>query len=429
MPNFEPSVADAASVVDRVFRRERRALLASLIRHCGGDFALAEDALQESFAAALEHWDRDGVPANPAGWIATTARRKAIDRVRRDENFDRKQSTITQIERSRAVRLPDSEVERTIKDNELRLLFTCCHPALSLDARVALTLKTVAGLSTPEIASAFLVSEATMAQRIVRAKRKIKSAGIPYSTPSAAELGPRLSGVQSVLYLIFNEGYASATDTRLVRSELCKEAIRLGRLLMRLVPDEPEVQGLLALMLLHDARSASRVDSEGRFVGLEYQDRKTWDRTQIATGAALLSRAARHRVAGPYQFQAAIALEHAQAPTSEDTNWRRISILYEELLRVSPGPVIALNRAVAVAMWTEPKVGIAMLDDAQLRRDLDQYYLYHAARADLLRRNGQPQEAADAYRRALEICKSPVQREYLEQRLRDLADPSATLGA
>lgn len=410
-------VIDPSHALDTVFREDRRALLASLIRHCGGDFALAEDALQEAFAVAVEHWTAEGVPANPAGWVATTARRRAIDRVRRDENFERKQPTITQIERSRAVRLPDSQVEQVIKDDELRLLFTCCHPALSLEARVALTLKAVAGLSTPEIASAFLVTEATLSQRIVRAKRKIKSAKIPYKAPTADELGPRLSGVLSVVYLIFNEGYSSATDTRLVRSELCAEAIRLGRLIMRLVPDEPEVQGLLALMLLHDARRDSRVDEQGRFVGLEHQDRSLWHQETIASGAAILERAARHKSVGPYQLQAAIALEHCKARDSKATDWRRISVLYDQLLRVSPSPVIALNRAVAVAMWGGPEVGLKLLDDEQLRIDLEGYYLYHAARADLYRRLERYSEAEVAYVEALSHCPSPVQKAYLNGRL------------
>jgi len=396
-------------------------VVATLIR-ATGDWDLAEECAQDAFATALPRWRRDGVPRNPGAWLTTTARNRAVDRLRRATTGAAKLQEAAQHSSPDEPSDANMDVETSgIEDDRLRLIFTCCHPALALDAQVALTLRTLVGLTTPEIARAFLLPEATMAQRLVRAKRKIRNAGIPYRVPPAHLLPERTIAVLAVLYLLFNEGYAATTGANLVRRNLCAEAIRLARMLTELMPDEPEAVGLLALMLLHDARRDGRVDTEGNLIPLDEQDRGQWDTGVIAEASALLERALRRRQPGPYQIQAAIAACHATAPDAAATDWAEIAALYGELARIAPSPVVELNRAVAVAMADGPLAGLALVDEIDASGQLAGYHLLPATRADLLRRLDRPAEAADAYRTALELANTDAERRYLNRRLAEVS--------
>ncbi|GGJ06125.1 RNA polymerase sigma factor [Streptomyces brasiliensis] len=403
---------DVEEAVAVAFREEWGQVVATLIR-VTGDWDLAEECAQDAFAQALDRWRRDGVPRRPGAWLTTTARNRALDVLRRQAVGKEKLREVAVLTRDGEPYDDDSGVG----DDRLRLIFTCCHPALPLEARVALTLRTLAGLTTSEIARAFLVPEATMAQRLVRAKRKIRNAGIPYRVPPAHLLPERTTGVLGVLYLLFNEGYAATAGADLVRTNLCAEAIRLARVLARLMPDEPETLGLLALLLLHDARRATRVDGAGDLVTLEDQDRTAWDRAEIDEGAALLETTLRRGRPGPYQIQAAIAACHTTAPTAEDTDWADIAALYGALLRHVPSAVVRLNRAVAVGMSEGPEAGLALVAELEREGDLAGYHLLPATRADLLRRLGRTGEAAEAYARALEDVENDAERRFLEKRL------------
>jgi RNA polymerase sigma-70 factor (ECF subfamily) len=410
---------EVRELVDSVYRTESRRVFATLIRLLG-DFDLAEEALHEAFASAVEQWPRDGVPDNPRAWLVSAGRFKAIDAIRRRAKFDASLSTIA--ERldagTRDAGVPDDE---RVEDDRLRLIFTCCHPALPADARVALTLREVCGLTTEEIARAFLTAPPTLAQRIVRAKSKIRDAKIPYDVPSRADLPERLDTVLHVVYLVFNEGYSASSGESLTRADLSGEAIRLGRLLMELLP-EPEAAGLLALMLLHESRRAARTTPVGELVLLENQDRAHWNREQIAEGRSLVEAALETRQFGPYTMQAAIALVHAEATSASATDWAQIVRWYDALVQATPSPVVELNRAVAVAMRDGPAAGLALIDSILARGDLADYHLAHAARADLCRRLGKTADARRAYRRAFELTQQEPERRFLERRLQELAE-------
>jgi RNA polymerase sigma-70 factor, ECF subfamily len=408
---------DVRAIIERVFRAEHGKVAAWLIGTFR-DFDLAEEAIQEAFAVALERWPSDGIPPNPAAWIATTARRKAVDVLRRERVRVEKYAALGAPEEDSTDMQDDSA--SNLGDDRLRLIFTCCHPALSLEARVALTLRTLGGLTTAEIAHALLLAEPTLGQRLVRAKRKIHEAGIPYQVPPDHLLPERLEAVLAVVYLVFNEGYAATTGQALIRRELCAEAVRLGRALAELMPDEPEALGLLALMLLHDARRTARVSANGEPVLLADQDRSSWDQAEIDEGRALVQRALRMGRAGPYQLQAAIAALHAEAPTAEATDWRQIAALYGLLAQANPSPVVELNRAAAVGMAEGPACGLALMDRPEVAVHLESYRWLHAARADLLRRLGRFGEASEAYMRALELTENGVDRAYLERRLAEV---------
>ncbi|MGZ9159911.1 MAG: RNA polymerase sigma factor [Candidatus Limnocylindrales bacterium] len=416
-------------VVDRLFRAEQGRAVATLIR-VTGDFDLAEEAVQDAFIAALETWPERGIPANPGAWITTTARNRAIDRLRRRRRLRERtdalgRETVIEAELATLEPMPEpTDEDMPISDDRLRLIFTCCHPALPLEGRVALTLRTLGGLTTPEIARAFLVPEPTLAQRLVRAKRKIHDAGIPYRVPPHDLLPERLDGVLRVLYLVYNEGYAASSGDSIVRRELSAEAIRLARLVVSLLPDEPEAAGLLALMLLHDARREARVGPAGELVLLEDQDRTKWDGERVAEGRALVQAALPRRDVGPYQLQAAIAAVHDEAGSWAATDWPQIVELYRLLAAIDPSPVVQLNLAAAVAMADGPAMGLAMMDGLLADGALDAYPYLHASRADLLRRLDRRTEAAAAYRRAIDLTTNGAERAYLGRRLADVvADP------
>jgi RNA polymerase sigma-70 factor (ECF subfamily) len=409
------SGVDARAAAERLYRSESRRVLATLIRLLG-DFDRAEEALHDAFVVALERWPVEGVPANPRAWLVSAGRFRAIDAIRRRATFDEKQAQLAQEMSDAAHSDPDVGDDDAIADDRLRLIFTCCHPALAPDAQVALTLRTVGGLTTEEIAASFLVPPPTVAQRIVRAKGKIRDARIPYEIPTAADLPGRIDAVLAVIYLIFNEGYSASSGASVVRADLCAEAIRLGRLLMELLPD-PEAEGLLALMLLHDARRPARASPGGELVLLEHQDRSLWNRAQITEGAALTERALRSRRYGSYALQAAVAAIHAEAESAGATDWRQIIGLYDVQLRLHPSPVIELNRAVAVAMSGEVARGLALIDALIASGELARYHLAHSARADLLRRLGRLDDASLAYSAALAMATQEPERRFLERRL------------
>ena len=417
--NFEANAA-----VESVYRSDWGRIVATLIG-LFGDFDLAEDMAQEAFAAAVNQWPSDGIPEMPRAWIIQTARHKAIDRIRRATKFQEKVDTMASSGLIPTVEQPNYDTTE-IPDDRLRLIFTCCHPALALEAQVALTLRTLGGLETDEIARAFLVPSTTMAQRLVRAKRKIKDAGIPYSVPSTSEMAGRLDAVLAVIYLIFNEGYASTRQGSLVRADLCAEAIRLGQLIRNLMsPAVPsEVTALVALMMLHDSRRDARVDATGDIVTLEEQDRSLWNRGQISEALPLVEESLRGG-AGPFALQAAIAALHCQAKHAVDTDWPQIVRLYDRLELLQPSPIVSLNRAVAVAMADGPAIGLALIEDLMSSGDLDDYHLLHAAKADLLRRIGSRTSAAESYKRALQLVTNESEKRYLERRLKEVE--SATI--
>jgi RNA polymerase sigma-70 factor, ECF subfamily len=409
---------DHLATVESVFRTESGRIIAGLIR-ISHSFDLAEEAMQDAFAAAVVSWRTEGIPCNPGAWIATTARRKLIDYARREQTRRNHEGQLLYEYESRSSAI-DQEMNRPFKDDRLSLIFTCCHPALNLQAQVALTLRTLGGLTTPEIARAFLVPEPTLAQRLVRAQRKIQQARIPYQVPSPASLPERLAAVQAVLYLIFNEGYSASSGDNLIRRELCAEAIRLARTLVELMPDNPESMALLALMLLHDSRRDARSNPDGQLVTLEEQDRTLWRRDQIAEGIRLVERALGRRNVGPYQLQAAIAAVHAEAATAAETDWKQIAALYAILSASQSSPIVSLNHAVAIAMSESLERGLALIDGLGSSGELDSYHLYHAARADLLRRMGRNREAGESYHRGLALTTNTVEVRYLRRRISEL---------
>jgi RNA polymerase sigma-70 factor (ECF subfamily) len=420
-----PTFPGASETARSVFQEDYGRIVASLIR-VFRDFDLAEEAIQDAFTVALTNWPREGVPRNPVAWIITTAKRRAIDHARRERVRGEKYAYLMESGEfdEGVTEMPDYASSGALQDDRLRLIFTCCHPALNIEARVALTLRTLGGLATPEIAKAFLIPETTLAQRLVRAKRKIRDAGIPYQVPPDHLLPERLEGVLAVVYLVFNEGYSATAGDALLRFDLCAEAVCLGRALQGLMPDEPEVSGLLALMLLQDSRRDARVSSGGEFVLLEDQDRSLWDDQEIKEGVNLIQQVLRAGNPGPYQLQAAIAAIHAEAKAPHGTDWHQIVELYDLLLEMNPSPVVELNRAVAIAMAFGSEDGLAVIDQIQSSGLLDNYRWLHSARADLLRRLGRLDEAGAAYQRALTLTENAVECDFLRRRIAEVVQGS-----